>query len=314
MFENEDLQVKKELFAGYYKEKILPILQPLERKRKKMLYILMITSPLVILWLIFAVNRMTNPETQIGAFYGLSMCFAILVLFFPMLNYYRQSKESLLPLIAGFFGDFTYGYQKGISEQLLARSKIIKTHDSLQTDDCFFGVYDNTDVSIMEYALYQIRHIQTNQGSRDTKTKSGGGVIFIARMNKKFKGQTIIVKDKGLLNCFTRYKNLQRVGLESPEFEKKYEVYSDDQIEARYLLTPVMLEYMLEIRKNFPKITYSFFDESIFINIETNKNLFECSSFFRSVINKKRIEQNFKDLYCLFSIIRILRLNQKQIL
>lgn len=314
MSENEDLRIKKELFDSYYKEKILPVLQPLERKRKRMLYVFMITLPLVILWLTFAVNRITNPETQIGAFYGLSMCLSVLVLFLPALNYYKKNKESLLPLIAGFFGDFTYGYQKGIAEQMLTRSKIIKAYDSFQTDDSFSGVYDNTDVSITEYTLYQIKQIRTNQGWRNTKTKSGGGVIFSARMNKKFKGQTIIVKDKGILNRFSRYKNLQRVGLESPEFEKKYEVYSDDQIEARYLLTPVMLEYMLETQKSFPKITYSFFDEQLFINIETAKNLFECSSFFRSIINKKRIEQNFEDLYYLFSIIKILRLNQKQLL
>ena len=80
-------------------------------------------------------------------------------------------------------------------------------------------------------------------------------------MNKKFKGQTIVIKDRGWLNKLTHFKNLQRVGLESPEFEKAYEVYSEDQIEARYLLTAVMLEYMLRAKKNYPAITFSFFNK-----------------------------------------------------
>lgn len=314
MFEDKDLQIQKEQFKAHYEEKILPALFPIEQKRKKMLYTFMAIKPLVLLWLVFAIGQMVNPETHLGTVYGLSICLAILAVFFPMLNYYQKSKESLLPLIAGFFGDFNYEYQKTISEQLLKRSKIIASYDSFETDDSFTGSYENTPVSITEYRLYKKQHIRTKNGYQTINVKSGGGVIFSAVMNKKFSGETIIVKDKGWLNRFTHYKNLQRVGLESPEFEKKYEVYSSDQIEARYLLTTVMLEYMLEVRKIFPKITYSFFDETIFINIETNKNLFECTSFFRSIINEKRIEQNFKELYYLFAIIKILRLNQKNLL
>lgn len=231
-----------------------------------------------------------------------------------MLNYYKKSKESLLPLIVGFFGDFTYEYQKRISPELLKRSKIISAYDSFETDDSFIGSYENTPISITEYRLYRKRTVRMKNGYQTINVKSGSGVIFSAVMNKKFNGETIVVKDKGWLNRFTHYKNLQRVGLESSEFEKKYEVYSSDQIEARYLLTTVMLEYMLEVGKIFSKVTYSFFDETIFINIETKENLFECTSFFRSIINPKRINQNFKELYYLFAIIKILRLNQKKLL
>lgn len=314
MLEDKELQLKKEQFKVYYKEKILLVLKPLEKKRKQMLYILIALIPLVIFWLIFAIEQMGNPETRMGSMYELSSCLAILVVCFPMMNYYKKSKESLLPLIAGFFGSFSYGYQKEISEQLLTRSKIIASYDSFETDDCFKGFYEDTPISIIEYKLYKRKRVQTKNGSKTIKEKSGEGVIFSAIMNKKFSGETIIVKDKGWLNRFTHYKNLQRVGLESSDFEKKYEVYSSDQIEARYLLTTVMLEYIMEVRKIFPKVSYSFFDEAIFINIETNKNLFECTSFFRSIINEKRIEQNFKELYYLFAIIKILRLNQKKLL
>jgi hypothetical protein len=138
------------------------------------------------------------------------------------------------------------------------------------------------------------------------------GIIFYSQMNKNFKGQTIIVKDKGFLNRFTIYKNLKRVGLEAVEFEKLFEVYSDDQIEARYLLTTVMLEYLMELRNKFKQFELSFFDNHVLINIITKRNMFECNSFFTSLINKKRIDKTIEELYLLFSIIDTLRINQEK--
>ena len=143
---------------------------------------------------------------------------------------------------------------------------------------------------------------------------AGRGIIFYAQMNKNFAGQTIVVKDKGLFNKLTRYKNLERAGLESPEFEKVFDVYTDNQVEARYILTTVMLEYMIELRQSFPKIEFSFFSSHVLVKIETLKNMFECSSFFRSAINRRRIEESFTELYLLFSIIATLRLNQNRML
>ena len=73
----------------------------------------------------------------------------------PMFGYYRQSKESLLPVLAGFFGKFKYAYQKKISEETLSYSKIIKAYDAISTDDCFEGTYEDIPVKITEYTLYQ---------------------------------------------------------------------------------------------------------------------------------------------------------------
>ena len=101
------------------------------------------------------------------------------------------------------------------------------------------------------------------------------GIIFYASKNKNFKGQTIIVKDKGFLNKPVSYNKLKRVGLESIEFEKSYEVFSDNQIEARYLLTTVALGYLIELKRKFDKVEISFFDNHVFINIKTKKI---CSS------------------------------------
>ena len=313
MLDNLEFNSAKQQFEIYYTEKVFPKLVKMEQYRKKMLHRFVLMSILVAAWLGYALLHLMS-ASAIPLILNIAGCTAVLLTCLPMLSYYRQSKESLLPVLAGFFGKFEYAYQKELSEEILSYSKIIKPHDIIRTDDCFEGAYEEIPVKITEYTLYQKSYQQTNGQRRIAKHKTGGGILFRAKMNKKFKGQTIVVKDKGWLNNLVHYKNLQRVGLESPEFEKAYEVYAEDQIEARYLLTTVMLEYMLKAKKMHPDITFSFFNNEVLINIETNKNLFECSNFFRTLLNKKHIEQNFLELYFLFNIIKTLHLNQKQIL
>lgn len=316
MSDNLEYNAAKQQFEVYYTQKVLPKLQQIEQKRKKMLCVFMIMATLSAGWLGCVVWHFTSSGrmTDIPVIFNIAGCITVLLMCLPMFGYYRQSKESLLPVLAGFFGKFKYAYQKKISEETLSYSKIIKAYDAISTDDCFEGTYEDIPVKITEYTLYQKKYQHSNGQTRIVKYKTGSGILFSAQMNKKFKGQTIVIKDRGWLNKLTHFKNLQRVGLESPEFEKAYEVYSEDQIEARYLLTAVMLEYMLRAKKNYPAITFSFFNNEVLINIETNKNLFECSSFFRTILNKKRIERSFSELYYLFNIINMLRLNQKQVL
>jgi len=312
MENNPEYLAAKERFDYYYEEKVVPTLQKVEQKRKKYLLCFVLLCVFISIWIWLILSG------KISIFHngneGLIICFAILAVCTPLLMYYKKSKESILPSIIGFFGDFTYKYRPQISDSLIEKSKIMQKYSSLKTDDSFSGKYENVLTSITEYIRFE-RVVQKKDNIKRLAEKARShGIIFSAEMNKNFTGQTIIVKDKGFMNKFTHYKGLSRVSLESPEFEKAYEVYSDDQVEARYILTTVMLEYIMELKEVFPKTTYSFFDNQVFINVELKGNNFECSSFFASVLNKKRIEKNFKQLYLLFSIVNILRLNQNRML
>ncbi len=316
MPENTEYTVALQQFETYYAQTVFPALQKVEARRKKSLAVFCLIVPFVFAWLAFVayqvMQRLSNQEYIDLSQYGLITCLAILLACLPMFGYYRKSKESLLPLLAGFFGEFSYAWQPQIPDKLLQQSKIMKKYDRIASGDSFSGIYDGVPVSITEYAMYRRR----SEGGKSAVTyaRFGGGIIFYARMNKKFSGQTIVVRDKGWLNKLAHYKNMQWVGLESPVFEKAFEAYSDSQVEARYILTAAMLEYMAALKKQFPKIEFSFFQEHLFINIQTVKNQFECTGFFTSVLNKKRIERSFKELFLLFSIIRIMRLNQQAIL
>ena len=72
-------------------------------------------------------------------------------------------------------------------------------------------------------------------------------------MNKRFKGKTVVRKDSGIIgNWFKKkFSSLKNVKLEDPNFEKMFEVYSDDQVESRYLLTVTFMERLKELAETF---------------------------------------------------------------
>ena len=72
-------------------------------------------------------------------------------------------------------------------------------------------------------------------------------------MNKSFNGKTIVRKDIGLIGNWFRktFTSLENVKLEDPTFEKRFEVFSDDQIEARYLLTVTFMERLTQLAETF---------------------------------------------------------------
>ena len=312
MEENSLNPKRKEEFARYYQEKIKPQLEILEKKRLKYLTVFSVICLLTIIWIVVLLMNFDGKLGQMLNTWGSVLCLLILMAVFPLFLYYQRSKESILPLLINFFGDFSYQYCPNIAMDIMQQSKIVNTNEFIRSDDAFYGKYGNVKVYITEYAAQEYIEKKTTEPNNVIKAKKKYGIFFLAEMNKKFTGQTIVVKDKGLRNRFIHYKGLEHIRLEDPVFEKAFEVYGNDQIEARYILTTAMIEQMLKLKTFFAEIGFSFFSGQVLINIRTKKNHFECTHFFRSLLNEKSIEKTFIQMDNLFSIIRILQLDQNK--
>ena len=106
---------------------------------------------------------------------------------------------------------------------------------------------------------------------------------------------------------------LDEVKLEDPKFVKRFNVYSSDQVEARYLVTPSFMERFQNLNTAFgaKKAKCSFYDDKIMFAISTNKNLFEVGSIWRSLEDPKSINQLFNELYSVYRMIDYFKLDQK---
>lgn len=105
----------------------------------------------------------------------------------------------------------------------------------------------------------------------------------------------------------------EKVCLEDVVFSKKWTVYADDQIEARYVLTPALMERMLAVKKLFHghQIDFSFRKNNLLIAVHTNKDMFETTSLFRSTLNYGKVWEVICQLNSVFSVIDTLRLQKE---
>lgn len=105
----------------------------------------------------------------------------------------------------------------------------------------------------------------------------------------------------------------QRVLLEEISFNKEWEVLTIDQIEARYLLTPVFMEKINNIKKMFhgKHIDFSFFDNKLMIAVHTRKDMFETTSLFAPALSYHKVREVVNQLYGIFAVIDIINDKKK---
>jgi len=159
----------------------------------------------------------------------------------------------------------------------------------------------------------------TGSNRKEHYTTIFKGVFFVADFNKHFKTHTLVLPDTAEKLLGKIGQSLQAMSgsrgelikLEDPEFEKEFCVYGDDQIEARYILSPALMQRIVEFKRKWnTKVYLSFRDSKVYIAIKLNKNLFE-TRLFKSIVDYAFIEENIRFLVLLTGIVEDLNLNTR---
>ncbi len=129
------------------------------------------------------------------------------------------------------------------------------------------------------------------------------GQCIAIGFNRQFKGRTAVFPDKGLLNRRKR-GSMKRVRLVDPIFEKKYEVYGTDQVEARYLLSPDFMQRLVDLEHSFKgkSLRFGFIDNQLLIAIETRMQL-GVGSMFRPLDDPKRMQRILDVMGAIYGVI-----------
>ena len=313
----QDLKAK---FDEYYNCHLLHKFAKLEDERQKQLRTfirrLLVTGAFIPLLLVLFWHSFWGEyvaESREATKYTMyALAFYVIITFLycqsPITSFKLDVKADIMQTFAAFWGNFIYQHGASLPESTLTTSNILPAYDSKDNDDYFQGCYHDVNMIISEQKLY--KRVRTKNGSHDVKVFEG--IIIQLEMNKDFKGKTVVLKDCGIFNIFKKIGRPERVKLEDVVFEKHFEVFSDNQIEARYLLTTAFMERMLKAKKVFhgKTIQFSFFDNKLLIAIETNQNMFEVSSLFTRTTNRKMINQAFEQFASVMALIDTLKLQK----
>ena len=181
--------------------------------------------------------------------------------------------------------------------------KLLPNHNREAWEDEIRGVYAGNGFTLCE------AHLKYKSSGKSSSTRTVfHGQLFIVDYPKRFLGKTVVLRDSGLLNALGRPgKEFSRVGLASPEFEKAYEAWSTDQVEARDLLDPVVLERFQELERLYKgkKLRAAFDAGSLLIAIETGDRM-NIGTMFAPLAGADRIETILAEFDVIFDLIDVL--------
>ena len=213
---------------------------------------------------------------------------------------YRQAyKARVLPLLASRFGQLQYRPGAPPDCRQLAQEEVLPGFDDVDPDDEIFGDYRGLAVSITELKL--------TEGSGKEQRTTFDGLLARVQLPRNLAGTTAIVGDNGVIGALEdrfRKKGRQRVRLESPAFEKIFDVYASDQIAARALLTPAFMERMMTLgeRAGFMNPTALAVDNHLTIALPKSgsQNLFEPPSWSQPAASRDALVRLSGDLTAVF--------------
>jgi ABC-type long-subunit fatty acid transport system fused permease/ATPase subunit len=101
------------------------------------------------------------------------------------------------------------------------------------------------------------------------------------------------------------------VKLEDPEFAKYFTVYSEDQVNARYILSTNLMRQLVNFKKKVRKNFYiSFVEDMIYIAIEYPDGLFE-PNLYRSMLRFAPLREYFEAIQLILGLVEELNLDRQ---
>ena len=173
------------------------------------------------------------------------------------------------------------------------------------TDDEFVGEYQGVKFRMSETKFPVKRFIGFT------------GIILAFEANKSFESHTIIVS-KLAPDRHHSFK-LEPVTLEDPKFCRDYNVYSSDQTEARYLITPSFMERFRKLKVAFKTtdIACAFLKNKVIFALDSeglsglSKNLFEIDAYSAFTDDREAINIFYNELTSVLDMAAYFKLDEK---
>ena len=309
-----------ELTDFYYKT-LYPTLQELEKERKELKSrIIKIAIFFTIIVFVIAFSLFEYFSFDIFIFMGVGyIALGGFIYKFLIKDYTVEFKEKVIkPLIKEIDSNLNYAPLLHVPQAIFGSSRLFTQDiDRYSGNDLVKGKIDGINIQFSD--IHAEKEHRDSKGNRHWSTIFQG-LFIVSEFNKRFHGKTVILPDTAqsffgdLIGNWLQSNNFSRnelVKMDNVEFEKKFVVYSTDQIEARYILTHTLMEkLLLFLKKSQHPLSISFAGTSIHMAIEYNKDLFE-PSIFRSLLEYKIAMEYVKTLHLAIGIVEELKLNQK---
>ena len=229
---------------------------------------------------------------------------------FIVKNFNYEFKNKLLrEIITNISPNLDYFPNKFIDKKEFYYPNIYKIADFYGGNDLIEGKFKGVNIKLSDLFLQEEIITYDEKGNQKIRYETiFKGIFFIADFNKFFTSKTYVLSNKiAFLNKFGN-----RAYMDDVEFEKYFKTFTNDQINARYILTPNFMKRVLKIKNYFKKeFNFAFLDSKIYIYLEFNYDSFE-PKLHNSLIGKNSILEIYeKNILKILNLVQELNLNNK---
>ena len=312
-------------FMTFYREELLRHLAPHERKRKKIRTTLLVTGGIITAFAAMGVAAaFKSGDPRVGVFVVIIAIVLISIIsWFSIRGYRKAFKNDIITRIVKFVDrELSYNPDGFIDRSAFATSSLFQHRiDRYRGEDLIYGKLGKTSFKASEiHAEYKTEHYGRN-GRRTEWHTIFRGLFYVADFNKDFHSTTVVLPDiaERLLGSWfgkmLQKMNIARSGklvqLEDPEFEKLFAVYGQDQVEARYILTPSLMQRLVQFRRKVKSgLFVSFTRSHVFIAIPSNRNMLE-PPLFKSLTDFSVVREYIEFLALVAGVVDDLNLNTR---
>lgn len=226
---------------------------------------------------------------------------------------YCSYKSRIIPrMLDEIFENVNYIPLQHISEKAISESNIFSELFSYDSGEDYFKC--EVKGIVFQFSEISVSYVDVEK----LKFNTYSGIFGISEFNKNFKTRTIIIPKSKMPLLKSKFLKMTGIGndfskinLEDPVFNDEFEVYGQDQIESRYILTPSFMENVLNYRKTInSRLAFSFAQDRLNVFIFNSKDLFE-PPFYGSYSDFEHFYKNINYFILFASIVEELNLNVK---
>lgn len=232
-----------------------------------------------------ALALVTWQALQVGAMFPLTAAAAIII--FTTAHAHRELarwyKKLVINRVVEALGQgLSYSAASSLTRDQFKALNLFRSRiDEWKSEDQISGARSN-----VSFALHEVRAARREQQGKHTRTVVFfRGLVAALEFNKNFLGHTVVVPDSeakilgGLFGEADSRGGKEVVHVADADFERAYAIYTTDAQEAHYLLTPKLIQLVLEARRRFGDIRLAFYLNSLYVTIPSARDRFEASLF-----------------------------------
>ena len=268
-------------------------------KGKKKAKRIIITVDSIIGLMVILFVCMTNEYALISIPFVLAMMTIIDLIISSLCNnsenaikYNELYKEKIVDgILKNFFYDVDYIPKREMPRGVYDKATG-ETYDIYYSDDYIEGLIDNKyKIKMAEVKTEKIKEEKDSKGNVEKRHYIlFSGLFTKIDLNKSINGDLIIAEG----TIYRSYRNnSERLKMDSSEFEKIYNVFTNNKIVAMQILTPDIMEMILEFRNKYDKAFDVIIDkDTMYIRLHVGQ-IFETYINDNSRINDATTEEYF---------------------